>query len=110
LPHSAGLAHFAFRNSDHQMTSVCLCSTCCCEVLGELTAQTYKTGVVTSAYVATFDADTCVGCGTCIDRCQFAAFSRDPEDNTIAFNTDRCLGCGLCVSTCPVGAIGFVER
>jgi len=45
-----------------------------------------------------------------VDRCQFNAFSRDPDNNTIRFDADRCYGCGVCVSTCPVGAIGFVER
>jgi ferredoxin len=68
-----------------------------------------------SRYVADHDPEICVGCGICIDRCHFGAFSRaaesgrdDREDDgvtAIEYDAEKCWGCGLCATTCPAEAV-----
>jgi len=67
-----------------------------------------------SAFKASVDPDTCVGCGTCQKVCPAGAISV----NEIArVDPKRCTGCGCCVEQCPMGAIalhplntGYKER
>ncbi|MGD2142232.1 MAG: 4Fe-4S binding protein [Candidatus Bathyarchaeota archaeon] len=54
--------------------------------------------------LAVIDADKCIQCGLCEDKCRFNAihgFEVDPI---------HCEGCGVCVEVCPVEAVDFVER
>lgn len=51
-----------------------------------------------------FNAQKCIGCGTCIDVCPHEVFVF--KDNKILLaNKDRCIECGACSSNCPVEAI-----
>ena len=50
------------------------------------------------------DADACVGCGVCADKCAFHALRISDEGKAVANNL-LCEGCGLCSSLCPQGAI-----
>ncbi len=61
-----------------------------------------------TAFVASIDDMTCIGCETCIERCQMEALSI--VDDHAVINPDRCIGCGLCVSTCPSGAITLERK
>ena len=61
-----------------------------------------------SAFIAHLDPETCVGCWTCLERCQMEALSQDGD--RVALNADRCIGCGLCVSTCPSGALALARK
>ena len=63
---------------------------------------------VLSSFIANFDAESCIGCGVCLDRCQMRAIT--DEGDGVALNADRCIGCGLCVSTCPSGALTLVRK
>ena len=45
----------------------------------------------------------CIGCGECIERCQFGALSL--QDQVCVVEYVRCMGCGLCAAACPTGAL-----
>jgi MinD superfamily P-loop ATPase len=53
-------------------------------------------------YFAEIDADECVGCGTCRNRCQVHAISE--KDGVSVVDRKKCIGCGLCSTGCPNGA------
>jgi len=89
-------------------SAICLCCGCCCGVLGWIKNQPKPAEVVSSAFIARFEADLCQDCETCLDRCQMEALRADGD--RVAFDADRCIGCGLCVSTCPSGALTLQRK
>jgi len=87
---------------------ICTCCGCCCGVLRSLKRHPMPASMVSSAFVASLDTDTCQGCGTCTERCQMDALILD--DDKAVLDLDRCIGCGLCVSTCPSDALSMVRK
>jgi ferredoxin len=63
---------------------------------------------VQSNYFADVDADACIGCETCLERCQMEAI--DMVEEKAVINLDRCIGCGLCVTTCSTEAVQLIRR
>lgn len=110
--HEAGLVHLTYRQRDKEISQVCSCCACCCWFLNALKNYDYHDAIVASSYVATYDPTLCNGCGVCVERCQFDAWTEGLEgsNDPISFKSSRCFGCGLCVSTCPTGAVSFLER
>lgn len=53
--------------------------------------------------VAKVDADSCTGCGTCVDECPAAAISL--SDDIAVVDENECLDCGACEDACPNNAI-----
>ena len=53
------------------------------------------------------DEEMCLGCGDCLEKCQFDALSLN---GTVTVNELRCVGCGVCVLACPDDALGLVHR
>lgn len=53
-----------------------------------------------AGHVAQMDAETCVQCGDCRERCRFEAVTEDFQIDPVA-----CEGCGVCAHFCPEGAI-----
>ena len=81
---------------------VCNCCGCCCGLLRGITDWGIENSVAHANYYADINAQECVGCGTCRERCQVHAIS---EDNDVSIvDRNRCIGCGLCVTGCPNGA------
>lgn len=87
-----------------------LCNCCgdCCGILLALKAHPKPGRVVFSNYWAKVDPELCIGCGTCVERCQMEAIDLVEEKATV--NKDRCIGCGLCVTTCPTDAMALILR
>lgn len=78
---------------------VCNCCGCCCAILRGITKFGIENSVARANYYAVIDPDSCLGCGTCIERCQVHAIS---EQNGVAVvDRKRCIGCGLCATGCP---------
>jgi electron transport complex protein RnfB len=54
------------------------------------------------------DADLCIGCEDCVERCQFGALAV-PED-ICEVDYARCVGCGVCATVCPTDALHLERR
>lgn len=90
---------------------ICNCHWCCCALLRPMFHQNkYKVydGIAKSRFEAVVDPEKCVGCKTCMDRCQFAAVQMKyyPEigEERSYTDTEKCMGCGSCVISCPAEA------
>ncbi len=80
---------------------ICNCCGCCCGILRGINEWGIENSVAHANYSAVIDLDECLGCGTCVQRCQVHAIS---EQNGVFFvDPDECIGCGLCVTGCPNG-------
>jgi len=95
-------------SNSRDISFICCCCGCCCGVLGGLKRHPRPADVAGSAHMAQLEPETCVGCWTCLDRCQMEALTEDGD--RVALDTGRCIGCGLCVSTCPSGALTLVRK
>ncbi len=91
-----------------KIVNICCCCGCCCQVLRILKRYPRPASLFSTPFVANSHADTCEGCGVCVDRCQMEALRL--EDDVAALDVDRCIGCGLCVSTCPTHSITLVRK
>jgi len=91
-----------------EIVNICCCCGDCCQVLMHLKRHPYPAAMVSSPFIAKVDTETCIGCETCLERCQMEALS--VVDEHAVLNEDRCIGCGLCVSTCPSGALTLKRK
>jgi ferredoxin len=105
-----GLVHLAYRRWDGDINLVCSCCDCCCQPLNRLKRFDVRDGIAESAFVARFDEHACVGCGACVDRCTFGAFTLRQGEKRALLDPGRCFGCGLCVGTCLGEALSLVSR
>ncbi len=104
----AGLVHVTM-NRHEGNHFICNCCPCCCQTMPVLIEGGIRV-VDPSRFVAAVDAQECIGCGTCEERCYFSAISfPGGEDSPAVVDPERCMGCGLCLVTCPTGAITLSE-
>lgn len=105
--HERGHVHHAFFKDAMlgRFYAICNCCACCC---GALQAQ--RSGVpmlAASGYVSRQeDADRCIGCGVCVESCQFGALTL--SDGRAFIDAAACMGCGVCVDKCEQGALLLV--
>jgi ferredoxin len=81
--------------------AICNCCSCCCGAM-----QAHRNGtpmLASSGYLARVDESLCLGCGTCMEHCQFGAISL-PEGIAVV-DVDACMGCGVCSTHCEQGAV-----
>lgn len=90
-----------------QFVGCCNCCGDCCGVLRGTNDLGLSEGPQRSNYRAAIDADSCIACGDCIERCQVHAIGED-ADGIAVLDRDRCVGCGLCVVSCSGDAIELV--
>lgn len=68
---------------------------------------TWYDGVSSCAVAnATYGGETdctfgCLGCGDCVDACQFDAIHINPETGLPEVDENACTACGACVKACP---------
>jgi Pyruvate/2-oxoacid:ferredoxin oxidoreductase delta subunit len=85
--------------------AICNCCACCCGAMG---AQRRGTPMLASSgYVSTVDEDLCIGCGDCIDYCQFFALS--VNNGYASIDQSLCMGCGVCASHCSQDALTLIK-
>lgn len=87
---------------------ICNCCTCCCGVLRGLTERNQPKAFVKSNFIMSVDKELCIGCGTCVDRCQFDAL--EVPDDMLVINEANCIGCGVCAIVCPENALQLKSR
>ena len=102
---------FLADNVKNNITYLCQCCGCCCNVMRGFTKFGYENIFVTSDYIAEVDSEKCVNCEVCFKACHVNAFEEkfDGEKTAIKVNKN-CIGCGVCVSRCPKEAILFKQR
>lgn len=108
--HDAGLVHLAYRQNGGVITEFCSCCSCCCLFLTRLKASDDSDALTASPVIATMDTAACIGCGACVDHCQFDAWAQARPLEAPAFTPERCYGCGVCVSSCQSGALSLIPR
>jgi len=91
-----------------KVVNICTCCGCCCQILKNLKSLPNPASYVASNFVANIDADLCIGCCACLERCQMDAIR--VEDEVAILDGGRCIGCGLCVPTCTAEAITLVSK
>ena len=85
--------------------AICNCCACCC---GAMHAHRNGTPMLAaSGYVNQVDVELCVGCGVCVDYCQFGALALG--DGEVVLDAEACMGCGVCVAQCTSGALSLVR-
>ena len=47
----------------------------------------------------------CLGCGDCVEACQFGALSMDEKTGLPVVDESKCVACGACVKACPKSII-----
>jgi Na+-translocating ferredoxin:NAD+ oxidoreductase subunit B len=87
-----------------QFVGCCNCCGDCCGILRAVNEFGVSEGPQKSNYRAVQHKESCLACGTCINRCQVHAIT-EGENGTPDIIREKCIGCGLCVVSCPGDAI-----
>lgn len=88
-------------SSIKDMDFICFCCGCCCVGLNPgMRSGTLAKGIAPSRFVSTVDADKCIACEECVQRCAVKAI--EMQDGVAVIDRNKCLGCGACVLSCPV--------
>ncbi len=103
----AGLVH-TVSNRQQGISYICNCCTCSCGLLRGMAEFGIANVVARSAFVNQVNADLCIGCELCIDRCQFDALAMDGKLARV--DAERCIGCGVCALACDQVALALVHR
>ncbi len=103
--HERGHVHHAFFKDAMmgRFYALCNCCACCCGAM-----QAWRNGIpmlAASGYVAQVKAADCMGCGVCVDVCQFGVLTL--VDGLAVIDPSGCMGCGLCVDHCPQEALSL---
>jgi ferredoxin len=97
-----------------QFMGTCNCCSCCCGVIHgpKLAGLEYQQGPQRSNYRAVIDADACIACGVCQERCPVDAIADitepGPTEGKSRVEREKCIGCGVCVIGCASDAIEMV--
>jgi ferredoxin len=105
--HERGHVHHAFFKDAMlgRFYAICNCCECCCGAM-----QAHFNGVpmlASSGFVSVADEASCVGCGVCVDSCQFGAI--DLAGGRSRVDWDACMGCGVCVDKCEHAALSLAR-
>jgi len=95
-------------SNDQKGILVCLCCSCCCDILKSFKRYPKPSSLCYTNYYAVVDSELCTGCETCFDRCPMEAIKINEGKADI--DLDFCIGCGLCVSTCPSDAVTLERK
>lgn len=87
---------------------ICNCCTCCCGILRGVAEFDIPTAVARADFHAVVEAATCIGCGDCVELCQFGALAVPGEICEVDYA--RCVGCGVCAVSCPTDALHLERR
>jgi NAD-dependent dihydropyrimidine dehydrogenase PreA subunit len=104
-------------NVRRNVTFICQCCSCCCNLLLGITKHGYPNTVVTSSFIAVIDKESCTGCSKCEKACPVNAITMVETDSSSASKTKKavvneelCLGCGVCTLLCKTGCLMLNKR
>jgi coenzyme F420-reducing hydrogenase delta subunit/NAD-dependent dihydropyrimidine dehydrogenase PreA subunit len=68
-----------------------------------------KNKIISSGTVCEVSEEQCIGCGLCLDVCQYGAIKLNPsqDGDKASVLPELCQGCGACNSVCLSGAINL---
>jgi Na+-translocating ferredoxin:NAD+ oxidoreductase subunit B len=92
-----GLVH-TVRNVAQGIFYTCNCCGCCCGILRGINEFGIENSVAAANYFSVIDPEKCIGCRTCVERCQMKAITL--EKDIAVVNRKKCIGCGLCATGC----------
>lgn len=104
----AGLIHMS-RNTTEEVDFICNCDRWHCEVVTDVLQQPKPALFFNSGYEPVFDAEACVACGACVERCPASALELG-EDGPPALDLARCFGCAVCATGCPEEAVSMAAK
>jgi ferredoxin len=102
----AGLVHSPGNYQDGHFY-ICNCCTCSCGIMRSVAEFGAPTAIANAGFLAVVDDELCIGCGDCLERCQFGALT---VSDLCVVDSVRCVGCGLCVTVCPTDALSLERR
>lgn len=108
-----GYVHSIWRGMESPaILSFCNCDSVSCGALRgrKVYGDTWSFFLRKAEYVAKQKLDDCIGCGKCVQRCQFNAITYSPYLQKAIINMKECAGCGLCRNACEQEAIEMVPR
>lgn len=96
----AAVLGIPFRN----MLAVCFCCPCCCTLQESVPygPVSFSDTLQPLPGIKVEVGAECVGCGECVEACNFDAIELH---SPAAIISERCKGCGRCVPACPNNAI-----
>jgi len=104
-------------NVRRNVTFICQCCSCCCNLLRGITKHGYPNTVVTSSFIANINGNKCTGCSKCEKACPVNAItmledgsSSVPKTKKAYVNEDLCLGCGVCTLLCKTKCLTLKKR
>ena len=96
-------------NVKNNISFICNCCGCCCNVLLGISKFGYPNAVVTSRFIADHTEENCSGCGDCAEACPIDAITMSSEDNPVV-DKDICIGCGVCALECETDSMKLNPR
>ena len=113
----AGLV-FSADNVNKNVSFLCQCCGCCCNLLLGISKFGYPNIIVTSRFIANINIDTCEACGKCAKACPIDAIEMKSGTNDEkgrkklpVISEDICIGCGVCSLQCSkTGSLKLKER
>jgi ferredoxin len=103
-------------NVQKNITYICHCCGCCCNILLGVSKYGYPNLVVTSSFIAEINEDLCKGCGKCARACPVNVIEmssiegREPVEKRPVIDKNICLGCGVCALKCETKGIRLIKR
>ena len=104
-------------NVRERVNFICNCCGCCCEAMIAARRFAIMNPVHTSNFLPEVDAESCTGCGKCVNVCPVEAMTlvscndpQRPKRKKAVLNDELCLGCAVCARVCNNHNISLKSR